>query len=117
MKITSISEQCSSATEVAYVTDPPLSPRIFEKFRIIMSNPYGPGRTMLNFKAAGGKLYIGPPSLVQKATLDALEGHLTAAEDAVNHDQKAYEDAIKLEQQQKEQVLSNVAKAGGRPLT
>jgi molybdopterin-guanine dinucleotide biosynthesis protein A len=111
--IESIDRQCSSETELACRTAPPLDQCVFQHFCALLKSA---GKLdAVKFREDGGRLYITAASWTPQLR-DTIDSLLTSAENASAQAQKAQAETTRLERHKKDRAIEAAAKALGVPI-
>ena len=107
MKITAINSEHSDKDAIALVTEPPLTPQVFQEFERRFRTP------ALQPQVVSGCLVIRPERFVPELRTE-LEQLLTAAEDVVSG--VTARKQAEIEQSEKEIMLESAAAGFGLPI-
>jgi len=111
--IESIDRQCSSETELACRTAPPLDQHVFQQFCGLLKSA---GKlATVKFREEEGKLYISSAAWTPELR-DTIDGFLTTAENASAHAQQAQAEKTRLERHKRERAIEAAAQALGVPI-
>ena len=110
MKIIAIDREHSDKQAIAFATEPPLTPQVFEEFKRRLQSP---ALQSLSAAMVSGCLVVQPESFTPelRATLEQL---LTQAEDVVSG--VAARKQAELEQSEKELTLASASAGFGVPI-